>query len=239
MRPYIIINGISSKNIDGLLIQSLPPITKPKIRTSIEEIDGRDGDIVTTLGYAAYDKPLTIGLAGDYNVDDVIAYLNSGGKITFSNELDKYYNFAIYDTIDFNKLIRFKTANVNIHVQPFKYSLDEPPIVKNITNGATITELSVRNTGNIYSKPKLTITGSNTINVYIENKQILSIDLSAAGETIIIDAAEMNATDPEGNYLNRQVTGDYNNLKLLTGVNNLRITGTATSIILDTYSRWI
>ena len=239
MRPYIIINGVSSKNIDGLLIQSLPPITKPKIRTSIEEVDGRDGDVVTTLGYAAYDKPLTIGLAGDYNVDDVIKYFNSSGQVTFSNELDKYYKFAIYDTIDFNKLIRFKTANINLHVQPFKYSIDEPPIVKNVTNGATVTDISVRNTGNIYSKPKLTITGSNTITVYINNTQILSIDLSAAGETIIIDAAEMNATDPNGNYLNRQVTGDYNNLILPMGVNSLRVTGTATNIIIDTYSRWI
>lgn len=239
MIPYIIINGVSSKNINGLLIQSLPPISKPKVRTSIEEIDGRDGDIVTTLGYAAYDKPITIGLKGDYNVDDVIEYFNTSGKVTFSNELDKFYNFAIYDTIDFNKLIRFKTANIKMHVQPFKYSLDEPPITWNNTREQTIANISVRNTGNIYSRPKLTITGSNTITVYLENRQIFSIALSAAGETIIIDAAGMNATDPEGNYLNRQVTGDYDNFKLAPGVNNLRVTGTMTSITIDTYSRWI
>lgn len=239
MIPYIIINGVSSKNIDGLLIQSLPPITKPKIRTSIEEIDGRDGDIVTTLGYAAYDKPLTIGLKGDYNVDDVIEYFNTSGQVTFSNEIDKYYNFAIYDAIDFNRLIRFKTATVNLHVQPFKYSAEEPPIVKNNTAGDTIIDIAVRNTGNVYSKPKLTIVGANTITVYLGNRQIFSIDLSAAGETIIIDAAGMNATDPEGNYLNRQVTGDYNNLVLPAGVSNLRITGLVSSVTIETYSRWI
>ena len=237
MIPYIIINGVSSKTINGLLIQSLPPISKPKVRTSIEEIDGRDGDIVTTLGYAAYDKPITIGLKGDYNVDDVIEYFNTSGKVIFSNELDKYYNFAIYDTIDFNRLIRFKTANINLHVQPFKYSIDEPPITFNNTKQQTIANISVRNTGNIYSRPKLTITGSNTITVYIGNTQIFSIDLSAAGETIIID--DFNATDGEGNYLNRQVTGDYENFKLPTGVNSLRITGTFTSVTIDKYSRWI
>ena len=239
MIPYIIINGVSSRNIDGLLIQSLPPITKPKIRTSIEEIDGRDGDIVTTLGYAAYDKPITIGLKGDYNVDDIIEYFNTSGKITFSNELDKYYNFAIYDTIDFNKLIRFKTANINLHVQPFKYSVDEPPIIKNNTAGQTIINMSVRNTGNIYSKPKMTIVGSDTITVYLGNKQIFSIELSAAGETIIIDAAGMNATDPEGNYLNRQVTGDYNNFVLPAGVSDLHLTGLISSVTIENYSRWI
>ena len=238
MIPYIIINGVPSKHINGLLIQSLPPISKPKMRTSIEEIDGRDGDIVTVLGYAAYDKPITIGLKGDYNVDDVIEYFNTSGNITFSNELDKYYKFAIYDTIDFNKLIRFKTANINIHVQPFKYSLDEPPITINNT-GETIANISVRNTGNIYSKPKLTITGTNTITVYLNNTQIFSIDLSAASETIIIDAAEMNAVDTEGNYLNRQVTGDYENLRLNMGVNDLRVTGDYSTITLENYSRWI
>lgn len=239
MIPYIIINGVSSKQINGLLIQSLPPITKPKVRTSIEEIDGRDGDVVSTLGFAAYDKAFTIGLKGDYNVDDVIEYFNTSGKVTFSNELDKYYNFAIYDTIDFNKLIRFKTANVNMHVQPFKYALDEPPIVFNNTNDQTIANISVRNAGNIYSKPKLTIVGKNTVTVYLNNTQIFKIELSAAGETIIIDAAGMNATDPEGNYLNRQVTGDYDRFRLARGVNNLRVTGVLTSVTLENYSRWI
>ena len=237
--PYLIINGVSSKNIDGLLIQSLPPITKPKIRTSIEEIDGRDGDIVTTLGYAAYDKPVSIGLKGDYNVDDVIKYFNGSGKVIFSNEIDKYYNFAIYDTIDFNRLIRFKTATLNMHVQPFKYSVDEPPINWTNTTSTTIATIPVRNTGNIYSKPILTITGSGTVNVYIDNTQILELALSAAGETIIIDVEGMNATDTDGNYLNRQVTGDYDNLIFKVGSNSLRVTGTLTSITIDNYSRWI
>ena len=239
MIPYIIINGVSSKQVNGLLIQSLPPISKPKMRTSIEEIDGRDGDIVTTLGYAAYEKAITIGLKGDYNVDDVIEYFNTSGQITFSNELDKYYNFSLYDTMDFNKLIRYKTANINIHVQPFKYSVDEPPIKWVNTSAATIAEIPVRNLGNIYSRPKLKIVGSNTITVYLGNTQIFSIDLSAAGETIIIDAADMNATDGAGNYLNRQVTGDYDNFRLATGVNNLRVTGTLTSVSIENYSRWI
>lgn len=237
--PYLILNGVSSKNITGLLIQSLPPISKPKIRTSVEEIDGRDGDIVTTLGYAAYDKPISIGLKGDYNVDDVIEYFNGSGQVIFSNELDKYYNYAIYDTIDFNRLIRFRTATLNMHVQPFKYSVDEPPIKWTNTNGTTIANISVRNTGNIYSKPTLTITGSGTVNIYLDNTQILELALSAAGETIIIDVESMNATDTDGNYLNRQVTGDYDNLIFAVGSNSLRVTGTLTSITIDKYSRWI
>lgn len=236
MIPYLIINGVSSRDIDGLLIQSLPPISKPKMRTSKEEIDGRDGDIITPLGFSAYDKTITIGLKGDYNVDDVISYFNQSGRITFSNELDKYYNFSCYDTIDFEKLIRFKTAKVKLHVQPFKYSIDEPPIVENIESGETVNTITVRNTGNINSRPKVTLTGSGSVTLRINGKLVLSMTLDD-DQTIIFD--NMNATDPQGNYLNRQVTGDYDNLTFPVGVNSLIVSGVVTKVTLENFSRWI
>ena len=119
---YVILNGVKSTTIKGLLIQSLPPISKPLMRTSVEEIDGRDGDIVTKLGYSAYDKPMSIGLFGDYDVDEVIQFFDSEGTVIFSNEPDKFYNYQIIEQIDFEKLINFKTATVTFHVQPFKFS---------------------------------------------------------------------------------------------------------------------
>lgn len=134
MRNYIILNGVNSNTITGLLISKLPPITKPKIRTQTEEIDGRDGDIVTKLGYSAYDKEIEIGLYGNFDINEVIAYFNTEGTIVFSNEADKYYNYQILDQIDYEKLIRFKTAKVKMHVQPFKYPLEETPVEINIQN---------------------------------------------------------------------------------------------------------
>lgn len=134
MNNYIILNGQISTNITGLLIQSLPSITKPKIRTQIEEIDGRDGDIVTYLGYSAYEKVFEIGLYGDFDIDEIIAYFNSQGTVTFSNEEDKYYNYQIVEQIDFERLIRFKTATITMHVQPFKYSISDNQKVFNINN---------------------------------------------------------------------------------------------------------
>ena len=118
---HIIINGKDSRDVDGLLIQSLPAISKPLIRTEIEEIDGVDGDRVTKLGYSAYDKVAVIGLHGKYNVDDVISFFDSEGEVIFSNEPDKRYRFQIINQIDFERLGRFKTAEVTFHVQPFKY----------------------------------------------------------------------------------------------------------------------
>lgn len=121
MVNYIELNGEKSTNVKGLIIQSLPPITKPKMRTSKETIDGRDGDIVTKLGYSAYDKEVVIGLHGDFDIDDAIAFFGSDGEVVFGNEPDKYYRYQILDQIDFERLVRFRTAKVKFHVQPFKH----------------------------------------------------------------------------------------------------------------------
>lgn len=233
MRNYIILNGVNSNTITGLLISTLPPITKPKQRTQTEEIDGRDGDIVTKLGYSAYDKEITIGLFGNYNTDQVITFFNSEGNIVFSNEADKYYKYQILDQIDFEKLIRFKTAKVTLHVQPFKYPLQEQPI--------TISgETTVINEGNIYSKPVLNISGSGEIEVTLNGEQIFNIDLGSEETDITIDTNQMEAYNPDTTELmNRQVTGDYSLFKLQAGNNTISLSGSVTSANISNYTRWL
>ena len=220
--------------MQGLLIQSLPPISKPQMRTDIEEIDGRDGDIITELGYKAYDRDVEIGLYGNYNVDDVIRYFNSSGVAVFSNEPYKYYKYKILAQIDLERLIRFKTATVTFHVQPFKYSTVEPMREYN-TSG--IQSIDIQNTGNVKSKPKITIYGSGTINLSLNDVQVFVINLGAEGH-ITIDVAEMEAT--KDNVLkNRLVIGNYDNFILNTGVNTITWTGSVTKIEIEDYSRWI
>lgn len=231
---YIILNGVKNTHIEGLMIQALPSISKPQMRTQIETIDGRDGDITTKLGYAAYDKQVLIGLYGNYNIDEVIGYFDSEGTVTFSNEPDKYYHYAIYEQIDFERLIRFRQATVTLHVQPFKYSLSESEIEHAIKSGS---EVQVNNSGNIFSKPVLTLTGSNTCEVYLNNSQAFSINLGI-NDTITIDTNAMEAYS--GTTLrNRIVTGGYENLYLPTGVNILKFTGSVTNCIIENYSRWV
>lgn len=125
---YVILNGVNSNTIRGLLIQSLPPISKPLMRTEVYEVDGRDGDITTKLGYSAYDKEMVIGLHGNFDINEVIRFFDSEGVVTFSSEPDKYYKYQIIEQIDFERLVRFRVATVTFHVQPFKYSVNEEPI---------------------------------------------------------------------------------------------------------------
>ena len=234
MRDYIILNGTSSQTISGLLIQNLPPISKPRQRVEIEEIDGRDGDIITYLGYGAYDKEFKIGLYGSYNVDEIISYFNSQGTVIFSNEGDKYYNYQIVEQIDFDKLLRFKEATVKMHVQPFKYSAEDNQKVFTTTGK---TSISIRNSGNIYSRPVLTITGSGSIDLYLNNIQLFTINMESY-TSITIDTNNMNAYNGS-TLLNRNVTGSYDNFKLNVGNNTISWAGSITQLEIDNYSRWI
>lgn len=237
IQPYIILNGIDSRTITGLLISSLAPISKAPVRTQVDVIDGRDGDIVTPLGYSAYDKVIKIGLTYNYNIDEIIEYFNSSGVVVFSNEPDKYYTYAIYEQIDFEKLIRFKTAEVVLHVQPFKFSTLEQP--RSFVISSSPATLSVYNSGNYYSRPVMSITASGVVTFALNGSDLLSIDFGDTAQTIIIDCEAMNAYNSQNILLNRLVTGNYDNIKLNKGTNEIVLTGNVTAFTINKYSRWI
>lgn len=235
MRYYVEINGNSSLDIIGLAISELPSISKPLQRSNREEIDGRDGDVITKLGYSAYDKTLKIGLWGNYNINDVISFFNASGKITFSNEPDKYYYFEILNRADFiNQLEAFRTASITIHCQPFKYSAVEEKQIFTIDEE---TSVNVYNNGNIESKPIIKITGSGDISLSLNGNQIFQIALGTDGY-ITIDTSNMEAYK-DGVLKNRLVQGDYSNFALIPGKNTISFSGTITQIEIDNYSRWI
>lgn len=231
---YIILNGVKSTELIGFMVQKLPPIVRPQIRTDIETIDGRDGDIVTKLGYAAYDREVLIGLYGNYELDRVIDFFDSEGTVTFSDEPDRYYRYQILEEIDWERLGRLRQATVVFHVQPFKYSLSEGDPEFFIKNNS---EIRVQNSGNIYSKPKLTLNGSGVCRIFLNGSQVFSISFSS-NDSVTIDTEAMEAY--KGNTLrNRIVTGNYDKFYLPVGVNTIRFTGAVTKCAISNYSRWI
>lgn len=233
MRNYVIQNGKDSRYIKGLLIQELPPITKPLMRTSILQIDGRDGDVITKLGYSAYNKKMKIGLFGDYDIDDIIPFFNSSGTVTFSNEPEKYYVYDILNAIDYERLLRFRTAEITYHVQPFKYSnIEKKKVFSN-----PISAITIRNNGNYVSKPVIHIEGSGIINLSLNGVQLFRIDLNTTN-SITIDTGELEAYNGDV-LMNRYVVGDYDKFALKVGANSVSWDGTLTYIAFEKLSRWI
>lgn len=232
---YLVLNGKNSRYIQGLLISELPPVSKPQMRTQVDTVDGRDGDIITDLGYQAYDREVSIGLVRNYDINDVTDYFNSEGIAIFSNEPYLYYKYKITREIDYERLIRFRKAKVVFHVQPFKYSVSETPLTYNI--GENQTSIKVFNSGNYKSKPKFTIYGTGSIVLSVNGAAILTINMANEG-SITIDTEALEAY--KGNTLkNRLVSGNYDNFSLIKGANIISWTGDVTKIEIDNYSRWV
>lgn len=180
MKYYVIINGESSLDIQGLAIESLPAISKPLMRSKREEIDGRNGDIITQLGFSAYDKTLKIGLWGDYDINEVITFFNQDGIITFSNEPDMYYNFTILNRIDFiNQLEAFRKATITIHCQPFKYKEEETETLELEEHQEEDTSFNLEGT---YEAPMQIDLKGNTSQVQLTGKNLFDKSTAIVGQ---------------------------------------------------------
>lgn len=233
---YISLNGYKSTLIKGLLISELPPIVKPMQRASIEEIDGRDGDIITKLGYSAYDKKMTIGCYGDFNIDDIIQYFDSEGQVVFSNEPDKYYNYQILSQIDFERLCRFKTATVTFHVQPFKFSsVDNVMDHQDLSGGGSV---KAKNNGNVISRPAIRVYGSGTVTVGVHDTTF-SVTFEQGDTYITLDGTTLNATADSGALRNRNVSGNMKDLWLPVGESDIDFSSGVTRLTIIDGSRWI
>ena len=228
---HIIFKGIDSDDIKGLIIQELPSIVRAEKRVKYTEIDGRDGDIAEILGYKSYSKDLKIGLTSEADIDEVMNYFDGTGSITFSNEPDKVYTVISDKKISYDRLVRYRTATVSFHVQPFKYALYEESFTKSITNE---TSIKVSNIGYIESKPIIKLTGTGDVSISINGNLTFTINID--DDWVIIDSIEQEAY--KDNILkNRKMNGEFPILK--SGINVISWTGTLTHIKVEPKSRWV
>lgn len=224
----------SSTSFNGLFVTSLPPITKPSMRTEEIKIDGRDGSIFRDLGYSTYKKTIDLVKIGEVDIESLKQWLDGEGRLILSNESDKYYNAKVIENIDYSRLMLYDKDKITFVVQPYKYSITETVETFNITNEE---EITVTNSGNCNSKPKITIYGSGIINLSVNGMQIFVINLGEE-DFVTIDIEKMEAYK-EGILKNRLITGNYDNFTLLPGNNSISFTGTVTKIEIENYSRWL
>ncbi len=226
----VYLNGVDSSTKNGLLIQSLPAITRPQMRVQQTQVDGRPGDIITELGYNAYDRELSIGLYGSFDIDEIVAFFSGSGKAIFSNEPDKVYDYNFIDQVDYERLLRFRTAKVKMHVQPYKHSATET------AQTFTTASFTVTNSGNTDSAPTIDIIGSGTVTISTDDASF-QVDMSNDAQ-VIVDTETLEAYI--GTVLkNRLVTGNLGQFRLNPGTNTITVDGTITSVAFSNYSRWI
>lgn len=230
---YIIFNGKDSRQIKGLIISELPPITKAPKKNEVIEIDGLDGDIVVEKGYKSYVKAMQIGLKKDHDIDEIIYFFNQNGEITFSNEPDKKYFVQVLDQIDFERLVRFRTATVNFYTKPYKYLINEKEVSKTFTADDP-KELIVKNKGYENSKPEIYIKGSDTIEMMVNG--VSTFKYTFDDPEVIIDSEQQDAYF-KNTYKNRNMIGGFPEFK--SGENKITWNGNIQELKVKVKSRWL
>ena len=227
---HIIWKGKDSREIKGLLISELPPISKPQMRVKETVIDGVDGSIIEELGYESYDKTIAIGLKIGADVDEITEYFTGSGEIIFSNEAGKYYRASVNKGIDYTRLVRYRVAKVTFRVQPFKHQTEEAELV-GVGN-----ELTVNNVGNYIAKPLITLKGSGTVILSVNGNRVCDYTFPSGEDTVILDS-EMQDAYLGDKLKNRDMGGDFP--ILAKGENKITWSGTVTKISVKRYSRWL
>jgi predicted phage tail component-like protein len=229
---YIIWRNKDSRDIKGLLISELPPITKPNMRVKETVIDGVDGSIIEEVGYESYDKTIAVGLKIGANVDDVIEFFTGNGNITFSNEPDKYYVARIIKGVDYQRLLRYRTATVTFRVQPFKYNRVE--VARRSTSEKN--SMIVENLGNYTAKPLISIAGSGAVELSLNGTHLCTYNFPEEDIIVILDSEKQDAYW-ENALKNMNMVGEFPVFE--KGNNVLSWIGKVNSIKIERYSRWL
>lgn len=211
----------------GIIVNQLPPITKPMKKTETVNIDGMNGDITIDNGYAAYDKQIQVTFLKKPDVDALNNWLSGSGKLILSNEPDKYYDAEVFGEVEIVREKTLYTAVITFHVQPYKHLIRE----KKATGTDSVT---VVNQGFAESLPVIKITGSGDVEVKIDGVTIFAVNID--DEYVIVDSERQDAYK-ESTLKNRQMSGEF--IKLPRGKTTITTTGTVTAIEAEPRSRWI
>jgi predicted phage tail component-like protein len=202
------------------------------MRVKETAIDGVDGSIIEELGYESYDKTITVALKIGANIDEILEYFTGNGELIFSNEPNKYYNARIINSIDYERLLRYRTAKVTFRVQPFKYDSEELEIFGNTTTKKAV----VVNIGNHTAKPLIRIEGAGMVELSVNNNAICRYVFPDDGDTVILDSEKQDAY--LGNVLkNRNMVGEFPIFE--KGDNIITWSGEVENISIMRYSRWL
>lgn len=226
---HIIWNGKNSNEINGLIIQSIPPITKAKMRVQSITVDGRDGDILENLGYSSYEKEFEIGLTKNADIEEIMSYFNGKGDLITSEEPDKVYKCEIINQIDYARILAFREAKVRFHVQPYKFLKDEEYQI--ISNSD-----SVINCGSEPSKPIIHLEGDGLIEFKINGQILFTYKFPDNENNVVIDSSIEEAY-LDNTLKNRNMQGDFPILKC--GENIIEWNGNLTNVEILANSRWL
>ena len=225
------------KNADcrskGVIMRGPAPIIRAEERVKHVEIPGRSGDLTETEGeniYNSYIQTVTISVRGGFRVREIYKWLRGSGYVTFSGEPDRRQQARVIGAITLDKVSRnidHWAGTVQFYCQPLKEKLQEETVT--ITSSGT----NVQNSGDVDSKPRITMTASGSSALITAGGNSIAITSLTSGHIYEIDSETcevIDITTPTSlvNCTN-QSTGDFPVLN--PGQNSVTGSGWSTLVI--------
>lgn len=232
-------NGIRCTEY-GMHVLGQPTIISASERVEYVDVPGRSGSLTLLEDGNIYDD-ITLGCTciiddpyqkiGGTNVSvisRICGWLTGGGRVTFANRQEGYYEARISNQISFDKIVRgnpHMSFQVQFRCHPFLYlhsGLSKQTVSKG-TPGKLINE------GNIPSRPLIKLTGNaegsimcGTSTMIVENFTGVPYIMLDCEAKLAYKGEQGNPADPL-TLLGTRVTGDW--LEIPTGTSHLTLTG--------------
>ena len=240
---YFIWNGVNSQEM-GLLVESLPPITRPPVRYKTVQIPGRAGELTLKEGkdvYETYIREVRAMPLGPVNIGAILAWLRDEGEVTFSHEPERVQSARIYDQIDFaHAFANQREGTIRFICDPFKRQL---PAEGSITFDEQ--HPIIFNPGDVISWPELKITGEGSVAVTIGGTRQaypaldpdvpVHVDCEAG---FVYTRGSEDPTDAE--YSERTPYTTYGDFPFFAaGPNIITLEGDITELVITPHWRWL
>ena len=234
----IVWGGVNSSNY-GIVVEECPAFDKPKIRTDVFNIPGRNGSVLFQDGsfddvartykiwvdentqYDSGGQVVSGTLADRVNAFTSALYSQKGyQKLTDNFEPDTYRLAYLTGGQDFtNELIQYGKSTLQFTCRPERFLVSGDTATA-YTNGDTITNPTLFD-----AKPLIHIEATNqTVTVSIGGKTITAV----VADYINIDCERMNAYRLPTENRNDKISGSFPVIK--SGSNTITTTGTITKL---------
>lgn len=229
MKYSINFNSKNSYKDFGLNIKSRPNIPIAERNINVINIEGSNGDLIEDLGtYKSIpiDVPfnkLTTNFHNNFR--QIKAWLQniSDNKLVFTDDADNFYQVE-YVKLPADIERKYKVLGsftATFVCKPFSYNFSGLNSITVANNTIIINE------GTEKADPIINVTGSGTIQLYINNRELIINNLSS---NIILNSILKEAYDSDYNNLNGSINGNYPYLDV--GKNLITWTGNITKLMI-------
>ena len=205
MMHWFVYKGKNSYSDFGLWISKLPKIVKASERYEEVTIPGREGSMILLEGedvYDSYPKECTVICPNNREIQGVKDWLRGSGDLYFSNEPGFVYEARIMGRVEFDRVGNsLLQAKIPFYVKPFKKRLHAGG------DTVTVTDLSATlyNPGDVYSRPRISISGSGSNTITIDGQEM---SFSGISGTIVVDCSAEIITQ-NGSLWSGSASGEF------------------------------